>query len=121
MEFVVTFDEWSRPPLTSNQRLHWRKRAHLTKQVRGATLDLTHQFPAMKRIQVQLTWWVNDNRRRDADNVVPTLKAICDGLVDAGIVPDDTPEFMDKLMPNIQFIDKEIMTARLQLFVKELA
>ena len=121
MEFVVTFEKWSSPPLTANQRLHWRKRAHLTKQVRGATLDLTQQFPAMRRIQVELTWWVNDNRRRDADNVVPTLKAICDGLVDAGIVPDDTPEFMDKLMPRIQFVDKEIMAACLQLFVRELA
>jgi crossover junction endodeoxyribonuclease RusA len=35
---------------------------------------------------VPLTWFANTRHRRDADNVVPTLKAACDGLVDAGVV-----------------------------------
>ena len=121
LEIFVKFTDMSRPPLTANQRLHWRKRAVLTRQVRGKTLDLTQIYPAMKRIQVQLVWWVNDNRRRDVDNIVPTFKAMCDGLVDAGIVPDDTPEFMDKLMPQIQFVDRLVMPAHLELFIKEIA
>lgn len=121
IEVIVKFPEWERPPLTANQRLHWRKRAALTKQVRGATLDLTHQFPAMQRIQVQLIWWVNDKRRRDVDNLVPTFKAMCDGLVDAGMVPDDTPEFMDKLMPRIELVDRLVMKQHLELFIKEIA
>lgn len=34
-----------------------------------------------------------------ADNLVPTLKAAADGLVDAGVVRDDTPDLMTKVMP----------------------
>ena len=46
-------------------------------------------------------WIVTDARKRDEDNVVPTLKALCDGLVDAGVVADDTPRYMVKHMPKI--------------------
>jgi hypothetical protein len=30
-----------------------------------------------------------DNRRRDTSNLYPTLKALVDGFVDAGLIPDD--------------------------------
>lgn len=102
---VLTFD-WPRPPLNANQRLHWAQKAKLTKRVRAATcwyalakkLDKTRPS-----IIVQLTWVVTDKRRRDSDNIYPTFKAMCDGLVDAGIVPDDTPEYMDKRAPTIRY------------------
>lgn len=55
----------------------------------------------MQACQVTLHYRPRDNRRRDADNLVPTLKALCDGLVDAGLVPDDTPNYMHKHMPVI--------------------
>ena len=42
-----------------------------------------------------------DNRRRDVDNLMPTMKAACDALVDAQLVPDDTPDMMTKHMPII--------------------
>lgn len=50
---------------------------------------------------VQLHYLPADNRRRDTDNLVATLKPLCDGLVDYGLVPDDTPEFMAKPEPII--------------------
>lgn len=62
----------------------------------------TH-IPELGRCRVRLTWFVNTRYRRDADNIVSTLKAACDGLVDAGIVPDDTPGLMAKLMPVIEY------------------
>lgn len=46
---------------------------------------------------------VADRRKRDEDNVVPTLKALCDGLVDAKVVKDDTPQYMVKNMPVIEY------------------
>ena len=42
-----------------------------------------------------------EQRVRDAENPTPTLNACCDGLVDAGIVKDDSPQFMTKDMPVI--------------------
>ncbi|MER5388359.1 hypothetical protein [Saccharopolyspora sp. NPDC002686] len=94
---------YERPPLTANQRLHWRTRAQLTRTIRNAAAVRARnaKVPALGRCAVRLVWTVTDRRRRDADNLVPTLKACADGLVDAGVVADDTPELMAKHMPEI--------------------
>ncbi|MGW1679371.1 hypothetical protein [Saccharopolyspora sp. NPDC002376] len=99
---------YERPPLTANQRMHHHARARITKQVRGdaAKLARAEQVPALGRCTVRLVWTVTNRRRRDADNVVPTLKACADGLVDAGVVTDDVPELMTKHMPEIQLGDR---------------
>lgn len=45
--------------------------------------------PSLER--ARLVAWVRfpDGRRRDLHNYMPTLKALVDGLVDAGLLPDD--------------------------------
>lgn len=108
---------WGRPPLNANQRLHWAAKSRLTKDIREVTawLAKSAEVPAMPRCEVQLAWTVTDSRRRDEDNIYPTFKAMCDGLVDAGIVPDDTPDLMVKLAPVIERGD----TAQLVLTVCE--
>lgn len=113
---VLTFD-WPRPPLNANQRLHWAAKAKLTKTIREITkmTAIRERLWAKDRITVQLTWVVTDQRRRDSDNIYPTFKAMCDGLVDAAIVPDDTPEYMDKRAPLIRY--EPGGTARLELEV----
>lgn len=100
---------WATPPITANQRNHWRKQAALVRSVRGYVAacargddDCPH---AADHVTVGLHYWPRDRRRRDADNLVPTLKAACDGLVDADVVEDDTPAFMAKLMPEIHAPD----------------
>lgn len=98
---ILTFD-WPRPPLNANQRLHWAQKSKLTRDIRNMTAIRAFHMDAAERITVQLTWVVTDKRRRDSDNIYPTFKAMCDGLVDAGIVPDDTPEYMDKRAPLIR-------------------
>lgn len=95
--------DYPRPPLTANQRLHWRKKAAITRDVREATALLARRIPALTGCDVRLTWYVTDKRRRDADNLVPTLKAMCDGLVDADVAADDTPDLMTKHMPFITY------------------
>ena len=112
--YRLEFD-YERPPLTSNQRIHWRQRAALTKEVRERTAFKAEGIPAMKACTVSLTWVVNDKRRRDADNLVPTLKAMCDGLVDAGVVPDDTPQLMHKVMPVIVYYPDAVAFMHLEI------
>ncbi|MDH6277494.1 crossover junction endodeoxyribonuclease RusA [Aurantimicrobium minutum] len=111
---------YERPPLTSNQRMHWGQKMTLTRKVRRVAAKESAHIPALGKCRVQLVWLVLDNRRRDVDNVVPTLKAMCDGLVDAGLVPDDTPEYMMKLMPVIHKVDREFGPAKLQLIIEEM-
>lgn len=101
-----------------NQRLHRMQEAKLTAMVRGAAAERFATFPPVEKVDVTMTWTVKDRRRRDAENPVATLKALCDGLVDAGIVPDDTPEYMHKNMPVIQY--EKGATPDVRLTVREI-
>lgn len=94
---------FNRPPLTSNQRHHWAVRARTVREVRSEVAWRAHAtgLGTQQHITVELHYHPADRRRRDADNLVPTLKAACDGLVDAGLVADDTPAYMTKHMPVI--------------------
>jgi Holliday junction resolvase RusA-like endonuclease len=58
------------------------------------------------RCLVHAEFFHKTKRRRDIDNAIGCLKATYDGLVDAGVVEDDTPEFMVRDMPGMN-IDKE--------------
>lgn len=106
-EGVVTAWEvrlpWTRPPLTMNGRAHWAVRARTVREVRDTTRLLVSaaRVPFLGSCGVVLTYDPPDRRRRDADNLTATLKACCDGIVDAGVVRDDTPDLMHKHMPVI--------------------
>lgn len=92
---------WMQPPLTANQRLHWAVKASTTREVRRATCALGRKAPRADRLIVTLHYQPKDRRRRDAHNLWPTLKACVDGLVDAGIVPDDDTEHVSTPEPVI--------------------
>ena len=47
-------------------------------------------------VEVAFTW-VERDRRRDMDNVAFAKKFILDGLVWAGVIPDDTPRYVTGL------------------------
>ncbi len=86
--------------ITANDKMHWGVRARLTKQLRQwgyllgregegvARLGLTHA-----RVEVEFAY--PDRRRRDRSNLSPTVKALMDGLIDAGLLPDDADRFLD--------------------------
>jgi len=101
---------YDRPPLTGNgiQRMHRMQKGAVTKKLRSTTKQLVTKagVPALAAVKVQLVWLVSTAHRRDEDNVVATLKPICDGIVDAGVVPDDTPQLMEKAMPTIANVKK---------------
>lgn len=96
---------YASPPLTLNQRLHRMQEAQLVREVRARAAVLARQvgIDRMRRPAVTLVWLVTTRHRRDEDNLVSTLKALCDGLVDAGVAVDDTPEHMHKAMPIIAY------------------
>lgn len=84
-------------PLSLNSRAHYMAKANETKKWRlFAKVHAMNNVPELGACDVTLTWFVTDRRRRDEDNLYLLLKALCDGLVDAGVVPDDTAEFMGK-------------------------
>lgn len=90
-------------PLSLNAREHWRVKAKRVSEVRQLTATLTRNanVPALKHISVELHYVPRDKRRRDPLNLVATLKPIEDGIVDAGVIPDDTPNYLTSVMPVI--------------------
>lgn len=94
----------NKPPLNANQRLHWPVKAKVTKAVREVTAWRVKSLglaPAT-HLTVQLHFETGDNRqRRDPANLCATSKPAIDGLVDAGLVEDDSPGWVTELMPLI--------------------
>lgn len=90
-----------KPPLTANQRLHWRPERTRKQLVRDTVFVRARRIPGQWRITARVHYQPATNRRRDASNLMPTQKAAVDGLVRAGVVPDDTAEYVNELMPVI--------------------
>jgi crossover junction endodeoxyribonuclease RusA len=104
IQFSETFTfPWIIAPLSLNYRLHRMAEAKITKDLRSMMHAKARHIPEMVRCEVALVWIVNTRHRRDEENIVATLKPLCDGLVDAEVVADDTPIFMRKLMPEIRY------------------
>jgi hypothetical protein len=81
-------------------------------------------LPRVDRIRVDVAWIVKDHIRRDTDNLAPFLKAIYDGIgadkgVSAHVVPDDAPEFMEKVGATIRY-DREA-TPHFEVTITELS
>lgn len=108
-------------PLSLNGRQHHMVKARAVAQVRKDVQVLARaaKIPALDRISVELHYAPRDSRRRDALNLVATLKPCEDGIVDAGVVPDDTAEFV---VPTMPVIDPPTGTqGRLYLLIREAA
>ena len=97
---------WAKPPISANDRDHWRVKARKVAEIRGTAskhVAETYGLPYhADHITVGLIYVPRDRRRRDADNlVVPLMKALVDGIVDAGVVVDDDTEHVTRTMPVI--------------------
>lgn len=91
-------------PLSLNQSHgKWIMRHLAVKPWREAakTLAQAAKVPACKRITIQLMYTPRDDRPRDPLNLVASLKACEDGLVDAGVIPDDSNRYHTSVMPQI--------------------
>lgn len=90
-------------PISLNARDHHMVRYRKNREVRDAVCLLARaaKIPPCRKVRVTLIYTPRDARRRDSLNLVPTAKACEDGLVDARVVPDDTPIFLESCMPLI--------------------
>ena len=78
--------------VTSNQHGHWRKRHELTAAWRGASgwAAKTQHLPQFTTpVHVTATIHRADQRIHDLDGFAPTVKAVIDGLRDAGCLVED--------------------------------
>jgi crossover junction endodeoxyribonuclease RusA len=89
--------------LSLNDRTHRYTTARLIRAWRRATAtaaaeQIDHQLgPCI----VQIALPVADRRQRDPHNYFATVKPIVDGLVDAGLWPNDTPTWVTTVEPTL--------------------
>ncbi|MCW2785213.1 MAG: hypothetical protein JWP74_1730 [Marmoricola sp.] len=83
--------------INANDRKHWRTEAKTTKTWReaAATECKRANLPAFDvPVRIVIAYRFPDNRRRETSNLQPTSKAICDGIVDSGVITDDRDELV---------------------------
>lgn len=95
-------------------------RAGMVKKWRQATYWAVKkaQVPALERVRVEMHYVPSTKRRRDPDNLVASMKPICDGIVDAGVVTDDTEDYVDRVWPRIDEA-KKVCSGRIYVIVTE--
>lgn len=83
--------------LNPNGRSHWAVKAKANKRARTESWAAAQiaMYEANEKggwveATCQVHWYARDNRRRDKDNCLASLKPTFDGLVDAGLLKDDS-------------------------------
>lgn len=105
---------WS---LNQERSWHYHQRAKIVKQWREAycALALDAGIPHLNGITVVATPILR-GRIQDIGNCFPAAKAAVDGLIDAGVLTDDTPEYFHLLSFRHPVKSK---TDALDLFISE--
>lgn len=88
--------------LSANDRRSRVQVAKLVSFIRGQAMLLARagRAPRFERAEVKVIVRFPDGRRRDPNNYHATTKPLIDGLVDAGVFPDDDAEHV--LGPDIR-------------------
>ena len=119
-------------PLSVNRNLHWAARRRLLEPWKDAAWATARNhrvrhggaFQEARPITVQVVLPFRTNARRDPHNYTGTVvKAVVDGIVRAGLVPDDTPDWVTVLDPqfSIQTDKSEPLTATVRIRPRETA
>lgn len=96
---VIEFSIATSDVISANGREHHMTKARKTRTVRlmamleATKLTFQRPTPLIDKAHVTVSiGWQPLKRKRDADNLAPTVKAAIDGMVDAGIFEDDNDE-----------------------------
>lgn len=93
MTTTAIVDIPTRWKLSANGRLHWAVKGQRTGWIRTLAYVRTRTDAAgatYERVHILATIaYPPPRRRRDVTNAMPMVKACVDGLVDAGLLPDD--------------------------------
>lgn len=103
-----------RPP-TLNSRRHWRAVAAdnkawkgiVTAEARQAVISFERRhglrWRTLRLCTLDVVFVVKDRRSRDWDNLISTIKPEIDGLVEAGVMLDDSSEVVVRVSFTIRY------------------
>ncbi len=110
-------------PVTLNDRMIWQVKHTHRKRWRAAAKKTGARqagIPELAKFTVVFHYRPIDNRRRDTDNLVQSLKWMVDGLVDAGVCIDDDPTHYRLTEPVIHGATRPRQPGQLWLVVRDL-
>jgi crossover junction endodeoxyribonuclease RusA len=82
--------------LNAERKAHWSKRAEQARLWRERFwAEGLKQRVRFERVEITVE--IAQKRLMDAGNAYPTIKAAIDGLVDARVIPDDTPKHVAQI------------------------
>jgi crossover junction endodeoxyribonuclease RusA len=83
--------------LNANRRLHWAAKAAATRELREAAFYLVKaaKIPHLERARIDCTYYPPRRGRFDAGNWHDTAKPRVDGVVDAGVLADDSSAYLE--------------------------
>ena len=100
-QLVYRLELAQRPWTTNGERAANRwQRAELVKTWRSAfhVLAKSEKIPELEWISVTVEPHQKGGRLQDVGACNPAVKAAIDGIVDAGVLPDDSPKYMKSLI-----------------------
>lgn len=124
MTFLVSLDvDLDGHPPGPNRRMHWRawsrEKAEWRKWTYIAALaalrssGYADDFP-LASVVVEPIFFFTTNRRRDDDNLIASLKPMLDGLVDAGVVDDDSRDRLRLERPSVETANRKAVRLRIK-------
>lgn len=83
--------------LNAERSAHWSKRHAMTKVYREAVAWQAGRYRGIRTPVAVTAEVVMRPPLMDAANYYPCVKAAVDGLIDAGVIPDDSPKHVDRV------------------------
>lgn len=83
---------WTSPPISLNDRDHWRvawRKRQAAKEAARWSIRAAKRRPRWEAAEVELVWRVRTLHTRDLDNPIATLKPCLDALVAERVIPGD--------------------------------
>jgi crossover junction endodeoxyribonuclease RusA len=104
---------WPSARLHSHNKGNWRAKSREVRRVRMMSKTATEdamglirkvqvEWPPMQQAILTIDFYAPDNRRRDVLNLCQSLKPVIDGVVDAGLIPDDSWQTLSIGAPSYQ-------------------
>lgn len=119
VEFEIVMP-WPNAALSPNGRRHFQYVAKLKKAARLQAFSLAREagahrlpFPKDERLMVWIVGYAPDRRRRDADNLLASMKGALDGLADALGIDDR------RFVPSIYIADEVRKPACVRVVITE--
>lgn len=116
MKLIIPHEFPSLNEVVDETKTHWsnyaKMKSGLTLLVKG--LARRELKPVNQRVHLRFAWYCR-NRRRDPDNIASAKKFILDGLVTAGVLPDDSWKWIASFN-DVFYVDQT--NPRVEVFVE---